>query len=58
MSSPSWEAVITQTPAVIVVIAEPDTVHTAGVLEVNNTTSPGAADADRVTGSPTFVSSG
>ena len=58
MASPSWTAVITHTPAVIVVTEEPDTVHTAGVLEVNDTASPDDADDDKVTGTPTFVSCG
>ena len=39
---------IAYTPAVTVVTADPNTVHTAGVLEVNDTVNPGAADARQV----------
>jgi hydrogenase maturation factor len=42
-------------PAATGVAVEPDTVHTAGVLEANDTGSRELADADRVTGSPAFV---
>ena len=42
-------------PAATGVTVEPATVHTAGVLEANETSSPELADADRATGSPTFV---
>ena len=34
---------------------EPATVHTAGVFEAKDTSSPELADAERVTGSPTLV---
>ncbi len=44
-----------QAPATMVVTVEPETVHTAGVLDANETGSPELADADRATGSPTFV---
>ena len=47
-----------QAPAAMVVTVGPDTVHTAGVLEANDTGSPELEDADRVTGSPTFVPGG
>ena len=47
-----------QAPAAVVVTVGPDTAHTAGVFEVNDTGSPEVEDADRVTGSPTFVSGG
>ena len=36
----------------------PDTVHTGGVPEVNDTTSPDVADADKVTGTPAAASGG
>ena len=42
-------------PLVTVWTVDPDTVHTAGVLVVNDTSSPGAADADRLTGTPAIV---
>ena len=50
---PPWEAVIVQVPGATVVTVAPDTVHTAGVLEVNDTGSPEVADAAKVTGTPT-----
>ncbi len=40
-------------PAAKVVTVEPDTVHTGGVVEVNDTGSPEDAEADKGTGSPT-----
>ena len=46
---------ITHVPAATWVAVEPATVHTAGVLEAKETSSPELADAERVTGSPTFV---
>jgi hydrogenase maturation factor len=55
LALPPWEAVIAQAPAAMVVTAEPDTAHTAGVFEANDTGSRELADADRVTGSPAFV---
>src|SRR6266496_1573217 len=55
---PPCEAVITHAPAVTVLTVEPDTVHTSGVSEANDTTSPGAADADKVTGTPTWAAGG
>ncbi len=36
-------------PPATVKTVDPDTVHTAGVPEANDTSSPGAADADRAT---------
>jgi len=50
---PPWEAVIVQVPGATVVTVEPDTVHTGGVLEVNDTGSPEVADAAKLTGTPT-----
>ena len=47
-----------QVPGAAVVIATPDTVHTRGVSELNATGSPDDADADTVTGRPTFVPRG
>src|SRR5262245_41755219 len=47
-----------QVPVVTVVAVDPDTVHTAGVLEVNNTVSPDDADAARVTDSFTAAGDG
>ena len=40
-------------PAAAVVTAEPATVHTGVVPELNDTGSPDDADADKVTGAPT-----
>jgi hypothetical protein len=40
-------------PVAMVVTVEPDTLHTGGVLEVNETGRSEVADADKVTGSPT-----
>src|SRR5689334_20372418 len=37
VSSPSWEAVMVQVPAVTVAAMEPETVHTRWVLEANET---------------------
>ena len=45
-------------PAATVVTAEPATVHTGGVPELNDTGSPDDADADKVTGAPTVTSGG
>ena len=45
-------------PLVTVWTVDSDTVHTAGVLEANDTSSPGAADADKLTGTPAIVSAG
>ena len=45
-------------PAATVVTAEPATVHTAVVTELNDTGSPDDADADKVTGAPTVASGG
>ena len=42
-------------PAATGVTVESATVHTAGVLEANETISPELTDADRVAGSPTFA---
>src|SRR2546423_1884965 len=52
-SSPVWEAVTAQVPAAIAVTVTPETEHTEGVSERNDTTSPEVADAARVTGLPT-----
>ena len=49
-------------PAATVVTVDPDTVHTVGVSELNDTAGPedaeAGADAVRVTGTPTFASGG
>ena len=45
-------------PASRVVTAEPCTVHTGVVPELNDTGSPDDADADKVTGAPTATSGG
>src|SRR5215472_3820949 len=55
---PPCEAVITHTPAAAVTTVVPDTVHTRGVSEPNDTGSPELADADKVTGAPTFAVGG
>jgi hypothetical protein len=55
---PPWDAVIMQAPAATVVTVEPDTAHTAGVFDANDTGNPELADADRLTGSPTCVPGG
>jgi hypothetical protein len=47
-----------QVPALTVVAGEPDTVHTAGVLEVNETCSFEVAVADKITRALTCVSGG
>src|SRR5690242_10501864 len=47
-----------QAPATMGVTVEPETGHTAGVLEANDTCSRELADADRVTSSPTLVPGG
>ena len=49
-----------QVPPVTVWAVDPDTVHTCGVSELNDTMSDesGAADADRLTGTPTVASAG
>jgi hypothetical protein len=58
LTLPPWEAVIVHVPPATVWTVDPDTVHTAGVLEVNDTASPGAADADKVTGTPAVAPAG
>ena len=58
LAFPACEAVIVQVPAVTAVTAEPDTVHTPGVPEVNDTTSPDVADADNRTTRPAVVPGG
>ena len=45
-------------PAATVVTAEPATVHTGVVSELNDTGSPDDACADKVTGAPTLASGG
>src|SRR5262245_35216190 len=55
---PPCAAVIMQTPAATVITVRPDTVHTVGVLEVNDTGSPEVADAATMTGVPTGTSGG
>ena len=45
-------------PVATVRTVDPATVHTRGVLEVNDTGSPEVADASKVTGTPTCVSGG
>ena len=55
---PPCEAVIVHRPAATVVTAEPATVHTGVVPELNDTGSPDDADADKVTGAPAFASGG
>ena len=47
---PVCEAVIVHVPAATVLAVEPDTVHTDGVSEVNETGKPDDADADRGAG--------
>src|SRR5215831_18328398 len=47
-----------QVPGAAVVTVEPDTVHTAVLLEVNETDRPDDADADRATDSPTAAGDG
>ncbi len=47
-----------QAPTAVVITVEPETVHTGGVSEANDTGSPEDADADRVTGSPAFAGDG
>ena len=44
-----------QAPAAVVITVEPETVHTGGVFEANDTGSPEDADADKLTGSPAFT---
>ena len=44
---------MTQVPRATVRTVDPDTVHTWGVSEVNDTGSPEVAVADKATGSPT-----
>jgi len=55
---PACEAVIVHVPAAKVATAEPDTVHTGGVSELNDTGSPDDADADSVTGIPAVTGGG
>ncbi len=55
---PPCEAVITHAPAATVVTVEPDTVHTSGVPEANDTASPDDAGADNVTCAVTATSGG
>jgi hypothetical protein len=45
-------------PGVIVVTVVPETLHTAGVPEPNDTGRPDEAEADKVTGTPTVASGG
>ena len=45
-------------PDAAVTTVESDTVHTAGVLEMNDTGSPEVADAAKVTGLPTLTAGG
>ncbi len=49
---------IAHAPAATVVTVDPDTVHTGGVPEANDTASPEVADADNVTGTPTWAAGG
>src|SRR5215475_9673860 len=55
---PPWAAVIVQMPGATVTTVVPDTVHTAGVSEVNDTGSPEVADAAKVTGVPALTPGG
>src|SRR5215831_15568870 len=55
---PPCEAVTVHVPSATVVTVRPDTVHTPGVLEVNDTGSREVADATTMTGVPTVTSSG
>src|SRR2546426_164053 len=55
---PRCEAVIVHLPGAAVVTVDPDTVHTGGVSEANDTASPDDADADTVTGTPTSAPGG
>src|SRR5689334_12871210 len=57
-SSPAWEAVTAQVPTAIAVTVSPETVHTEGVSERKDTTSPEVADADRVPDWPTTAARG
>jgi hypothetical protein len=50
--------VITHTPVATVRTVDPDTVHTVGVFEVNDTGSPELADANKVTGIPSSAPGG
>ncbi len=50
---------ISHVPAATVLAVEPpDTAHTDGVPELNDTGNPDDADADRVTGTPAVTGSG
>ena len=55
---PPCEAVTVHAPGATVVTADPDTVHTSGVSEANDTGNPEVADADNVTGTPTLAAGG
>src|SRR5215469_8684544 len=55
---PPCEAVTTHVPGAAVTTVDPDTAHTSGVSEVNDTGSREVADAGKVTGSPTSESGG
>src|SRR6266516_2450082 len=55
---PPCEAVIVHVPGAAVVTVRPDTVHTGGVPELNDTGNPEVADADKMTGTPTVVPAG
>jgi hypothetical protein len=55
---PPCEAVTVHVPGANVVTADPETVHTSGVPEPNDTGSPEVADADKVTGAPTLAAGG
>ena len=57
-SSPAWEAVTAQVPTAIAVTVSPETVHTEGVSERKDTTSPEVADADREATWPTALADG
>src|SRR5712691_5908922 len=57
-SSPAWEALMAQVPAAVAVTVAPETLHTEGVSERNDTASPEVADAARVTGWPTAAGGG
>jgi hypothetical protein len=48
---PAWDASTVHSPAATEVTVAPDTVHTAGETELNDTASPDDADADTANGS-------
>ena len=55
---PACEAVIVQVPGLAAVTTGPDTEHTPGVSERNETASPDDADADSLSGRPAVTPAG